>query len=57
MVRTHDALPAHMREDISLLFAEANREFGATGRIDFRVENPFGVQPGEPDTNAPGVYA
>ena len=57
VVRTHAELPAQMREDISRLFADANREFRATGRVDFRVENPFGVQPGEAGADAAGVYA
>lgn len=57
MVRTHDELPATMREDIAQLFTNANREFGAAGQIGFRVENPFGVSPGEAGENAAGVYA
>lgn len=58
MVRTRDALPPHMRADITELFGNANREFGARGRIDFQVHDTFPVRPlddiAEP---AAGLYA
>ncbi|MBO6782740.1 MAG: hypothetical protein JJ899_05630 [Alphaproteobacteria bacterium] len=57
MVRTHEPLPETMRADVTELFKNAGREFRTAGRIDFRIENPFSVNPAAADERASGVYA
>lgn len=58
MVRTQVAWPEQIRTDISALFEAANQEFSAQGKINFQVQNPFGIRPDMTQTDdAAGVYA
>ncbi|HIJ42503.1 MAG: hypothetical protein QF511_02635 [Rhodospirillales bacterium] len=59
IVRTADALPSEVRDNIRLIFQEANEVTGIVGGIAFQAKPPnfVEVSPGDGDEDHPGLIA